>query len=258
MKRSKEELWNNIWKDISSKEEDVFILEKEENSVRWQRIKKLIMNKFENLSDLEVIELGAGIGTYSALMAKRKANVTVLDFSENAIERSRRFFQNNGLSVQHIKQDALKLPKHLLNKYDISMSFGLAEHFIGLERTRIIKLHFDVLKRGGMSFISVPNILNLPYRFFKFFTQQIGRWQVGEEYPYSRNELRAICNQIGITEYSFLGDSLISSFAFINPFTNRTNIPENLDDKKSSRIRKEKGTFLDSYFSYALVLCGTK
>jgi hypothetical protein len=80
------------------------------------------------------------------------------------------------------------------------MSFGLAEHFRGTKRIKINKAHFDVLRKGGIAFISVPNKHNPPYRISKFVAEHTGRCTVGEEYPYSRKELRNICEQIGITK----------------------------------------------------------
>lgn len=97
------------------------------------------------------------------------------------------------------------------------MSFGLTEHFKGEERININKAHFDVLRNGGLAFISVPNKYNLPYRIFKFVAELTGKWGAGEEFPYTRKELITICQQIGIKEYLFFGDSLIWSFNFINP-----------------------------------------
>lgn len=258
MKRDKEHLWDHIWKGSTSKEEDIFILKKEENCIRWHRIERIVLRKFGSFNNLQVIELGAGVGTNAALMTRRKAKATVLDYSEGAIKRARSFFQSNKLVAKFLKHDALALPKDLLGKFDISMSFGLAEHFKGAKRTKIIESHFDVLKKGGMAFISVPNRFNPPYRLFKYFAEHVGRWQVDTEYPFSRKELREICKQIGIVDYSFFGDSLISSFIFVNPFINRFKPLRTKDDLNTSSIRKEKGTFLDSFLSYALVLCGIK
>ena len=77
-------------------------------------------------------------------------------------------------------------------------------------------------------------------------------WVVGEEYPFSRNEFKKICKGIKVENYSFFGDSLYSSFNFINPYKIFKKILKATDI--SCKIKKEKGTFLDSYMSYALVL----
>ncbi|MDP3013766.1 MAG: class I SAM-dependent methyltransferase [Candidatus Subteraquimicrobiales bacterium] len=217
-----------------------------------------MLKEFNSFDNLKVIEIGAGAGTNAALMAKRGARVTVLDYSEGALKRAREYFKRNGLSAKFIKQDALLLPADLHGKYDISMSFGLTEHFKGVDRIKINKAHFDVLRRGGVAFVSVPNKFNLPYRIFKFVAELTSMWKVGEEFPYSRKELGNICRQIGITEYSFFGDSLFWSFNFINPFKAIRKVFKLKKHLNISHIRKEKGTFLDQYLSYALILCGRK
>ena len=58
---------------------------KEENGIRWQRIEKVVHQEFGSFNKLKVIEIGAGTGTNTALTAKRGADETVLDYSENAL-----------------------------------------------------------------------------------------------------------------------------------------------------------------------------
>jgi 2-polyprenyl-3-methyl-5-hydroxy-6-metoxy-1,4-benzoquinol methylase len=258
MKRNISQLWDDVWRTITSIEEDIFMFVKEENAIRWQRIERIVLREFGNFYGLQVIEIGAGTGTNAALMAKRGANVTLLDYSEGALKHARKFFERNGLSAQFIKQDALSLPIDLFEKYDISMSFGLAEHFKGVERTKIIKAHFDILRKGGITFIAVPNKYNVPYRIFKLLAEYTDKWRVGEEYPFSRGELKKLCQQIGNIEYSFFGDSLFSSFDFINPFKILKKVYGIKNKLSSSQIRRETGTFLDSYLSYSLVIFGRK
>ncbi|MFH0958386.1 MAG: hypothetical protein V1897_06745, partial [Pseudomonadota bacterium] len=135
---------------------------------------------------------------------------------------------------------------------------GLSEHFEGVERLLINKSHFDLLKKGGMTFISVPNSLNPPYRIFKLLAETLGVWKFGEEYPYARAELKNICNELNVKQFFFLGDSIYQSFNFINPlkaFKKHFHIKPNF---KLQNIKMEKGTPLDEYLSYALVLCAVK
>lgn len=258
MEKSTPQLWNHVWKDTPSFEEDLLSLVKEENSIRWQRIEKIVEKCFGSFSGIEVIELGAGTGINAALMAKRGAQVTVLDFSELAIERARDFFKRNVLTATFIKQDAFSLPPEMQNQYDISMSFGLTEHFTGSKRLEINKVHFDLLRRGGVTFISVPNKYNVPYRIFKYVAECAGKWKVGEEHPYSRREMARICKKIGIKEYAFFGDSTVSSFNFISPFRLMRKMFKLGKSSRAVSRTKQKGTFLDQYIGYALVLYGKK
>ena len=211
------ELWDGVWDRPAPIERDLYAVAKEERLIRWQRIEALILARFGGFANLSVIEVGAGRGTNSALMARRGARVTVLDYSESALERSRRLFDGLELPVELVLQDALDLPESLRGKYDVSMSFGLAEHFLGDSRRAVLQAHFDLLKDGGLAFISVPNAHNPPYRLYKWITEKTGRWSIGEEYPFSRPELERYCGVLGVEEYGFFGDSLWRSKKFLNP-----------------------------------------
>ena len=210
------ELWDTLW-DPVSKEEDIFNLKKEESSIRWRRIEKEVLKKFGSFKGLKVIELGAGGGTNALLFALRGSEVYVLDYSSKALKRSQEFFSRHDIKSNMIMQDALNLDKNLFGKFDVSMSFGLAEHFTGKNRIQIIKSHFDVLNNKGVSFISVPNKWNIPYRIHKSIFEIIGIWRVGEEYPFSRKELKLISLKLG-KNINFIGSSFISSLNYINPF----------------------------------------
>jgi 2-polyprenyl-3-methyl-5-hydroxy-6-metoxy-1,4-benzoquinol methylase len=172
METNTPQLWDNLWKHNPSAADDIYALVKEENSIRWQRIEKIVLGEFGTLSNLNVIEIGAGRGVHAALMAKRDARVTVLDYSVSALKRAELLFQHNGVSANFIQHDALSLSPELHDKFDISMSFGLTEHFKGTSRVAITKAHFDVLKKGGLTFISVPNKYNLPYWIWRLVTQR--------------------------------------------------------------------------------------
>lgn len=265
-KKNTSELWDAVWQTPVTEEEDIFNLVKEENNIRWQRIEKIILSSFDSFEGLRVIEIGAGAGTVSSLMAKRGAKVTILDYSESSLSRSTEYFRRNHLSAEFIKHDALTLSSvsEIRNKFDISMSFGLAEHFKGKDRSRVIQSHFDLLNENGIAFISVPNKFNPPYRLYKFVMEAFGKWIV-EEYPFSRKELRGICKELGITKYFFFGDSIFWSLNWIYWLTYRINpvvILNKITKKKRSfdisAIKREKGTCIDQFFSYALVLCGKR
>jgi hypothetical protein len=176
--------------------------------------------------------------------------------------RSRDFFSRNNLEAEFVCSNALDLPVSLREKYDVAMSFGLSEHFSCNERLQINKSHIELLKKGGVAFISVPNSVNVPYRIFKLAAETLGLWRVGEEYPYTRKELAGICKQCDIENFQFAADSLYWSLNFINPFryVNKM-IKKSLGSKPnfdSTKLRTEKGSCLDQYFSYALVLCAFK
>ena len=145
-------------------------------------------------------------------MAKRGANVTVLDYSDLALQKAKAFFDSQKLKADFINTDALKLPDNLLHKFDVVMSFGLAEHFT--DRMPIFAAQVNFLKPGGTAIISVPNKHCPPYRLYKYLAEKLGRWPFGEEYPMSKVELKEIFAEIEINEYKIISSSLINAFAF--------------------------------------------
>ena len=146
------QLWDKVWKIPYSAAEDIYALAKEEKSIRWQRLENIVIHEFGSFNNLKIIEIGAGAGTYAAIMAKHGAQATLMDYSEAALIRANQFFQHNSVSADFIQQDALHLPSIMYDRFDISMSFGLTEHFKDTARIAITKAHFDVLRKGGMTF----------------------------------------------------------------------------------------------------------
>lgn len=275
MRKNTAELWDNVWARPAAVDKDLYAVAKEERLIRWQRMEAMILERFGGFEGLSVIELGSGRGTNAVLMAQRGARVAVLDYSETALQRSRRLFDQMKLPVDLILEDALDLPDRLRGQYDVSMSFGLAEHFLGEDRSAVLNAHFELLKDRGLTFISVPNAHNPPYRLYKWITERTGRWSVGEEYPFSRREFEEYCGALNIDDYGFFGDSLWRSKKFLNPLKwlprrkkkqqantaadgppGEPAAPKRL--RRRRLPRRERGTSLDAYYSYALVLWGSR
>lgn len=255
IKKNTSKLWDDIWKNKIPEEQDKYNLEKEKHSIRWKRIKEKVIKKFGSFEGLKIIEIGAGQGLYSLLFALEGANVTILDYSQKAINSSKLFFKRYNIKANFIKSDAFNLNKKLLSKFDVSISVGTAEHFIGEDRIKFIKIHLDVLKDKGITFIAVPNKWNPLYSLWKFLSQSFGRWKFGEEYPFSVLEFR----NIGVvlkTRFSFIAGYLFDSpFQFLNRVKKLFRIPENYSRK---RISYQIGTPFDKYFSSTLVAIGEK
>jgi SAM-dependent methyltransferase len=252
------QLWDELWAGGAAADEDVDALANEHMGVRFQRMRARVIKRFGGFEGLQVIEIGAGAGTNAALFASMGSSVTVLDYSEQAIERSRVFFERNGISARQVHADALELPSELVGSFDVSMSFGLAEHFTGDARVRIVRSHFDLLRPGGVAFVSVPNRANPPYRLYKLVASRTRLWHVGEEYPFSRREFESICSTLGIREYSFFGDSLLESWRFVDPIAAGRKLLGRGAPTKRARSAPQRGTRLDDRFAYALVLCAAK
>ncbi len=257
MEKNTPQLWDEVWEEAGSAPDADLVLTGERRGVRWRRIEAAIRRRLGQPAALKVIEIGAGTGVGAALLTTQGASATVLDYSQAALKRSRRFFESVSLRGEFVCADALDIPADLRESFDVSLSFGLAEHFTGDSRTQIIATHLELLRPGGLAIISVPNRHNLPYRFFRFVAERTGRWRVGEEYPFSRGELRRICREIGVDDVAFLGDSLLESARFLIP----TRVKlwwERLRHRVGIPAVGVPGTLLDAYLSYSLVLVAAK
>ncbi len=246
-------LWDTIWVPSLDKEEK-FRLEVEKKSIQWKRIKEKVLNEFGSFKNLKSIEIGAGQGNYSLLFALEGAKVTVLDYSPKAIESSKRFFKKNKMKANFIQMDALNLDKRLLSKFNVSMSFGTAEHFSGEKRIKFIKSHFDILKKDGITFISVPNKWDFRYRVWKFLSESFNRWKFGEEYPFSIREFKKIGKEIG-KKFEFIG-----AYLFNTPFLFLLRIKKlfRIEYYNTKNIKQQIGTVFDKYFSQFIVAVGKK
>jgi len=251
-------VWDHFWADIpQSAVEDRLDLERERMSARWMRLRSAVVERLGTVRGVRAIEVGAGSGTYAALMASEGAVVSVLDYSPVALERAAQFFRNTGFQAELLERNALALDHRMFGQYDVSMSFGLAEHFTGSQRVAIFKAHLDLLKSGGICFISVPNAYNLPYRLYKIAAEVSGRWRVAKEYPFTRGELFRICEDLHVRECGIFGESLSVSLGFVNPLHPRFLRALGIRAKTVSTpaaMKQQRGTPFDAYLSYALVL----
>lgn len=251
-KKNTASLWDDIRKTDYPDEYYIYHLRKEKQNLRWKRIRKEIIKKFGSIKGLKTIELGAGKGTYSLLLALEGADVTVLDYSVKGIEMSKRFFNLHNAKAKFVEMDALKLNRKLIGKFDVSMSFGTAEHFTGKKRLQIIESHIDVLNDDGITFIGVPNKWNLPYQLWKTLSRMFGRWQFGEEYPFSITEFKRIGRKINV-HFKFVGSGL-----FQTKFNTRKRIRKLFGISEGNKIPKELPTPLDKYLAQDLNAYGRK
>jgi len=239
IKKNSPEVWDLVWKKDPTIDQEIIQIEK--NKILFKRFEKILIAKFGSIKGLKTIEIGAGTATYSLLLASMGAKVTVLDYSPRAIKISKKLFKRYGYNANFLEQDALKLNSSYFKRFDVSMSFGTAEHFSGKDRLKIIKTHFDLINNKGMVFIAVPNKWNAPYLIHKKLSQSFKKWNFGEEYPFSPLEFIKIGNKIK-RKFYFTGSTIFS-----DPFCTISRLKKLFNLKW--RPFPEHGTFLDKYFA---------
>ena len=253
MEKNTPKVWDELWENSNLEISD-YDIKNEQGSVSWRKIENSILKKFGSFENLNVIEIGAGIGSNALLFALRGANVTILDYSEKALERSKEIFKKRGLNAKFICVDILKDKKFDVamsddKKFDVAMSFGLAEHFLDKNREKVLDFHFNLIKDNGLVLISVPNKLSPLYMVWKSLSKLFGKWNFGEEYPFTPREFSQYSkakNRIGKNMYG----SFLSSISFINPFTRLMDV--------SLKNKQERAFFLDKPLGYSIIYHGEK
>lgn len=93
-----------------------------------------------------VLEIGCGMGTHAALLAKAGADLTAVDITDNAVEMTRRRFQSFGLRGRIQQADAEHLPFEDAT-FDAVWSWGVIHHSSSTERC--LEEITRVLRDGG-------------------------------------------------------------------------------------------------------------
>lgn len=99
-----------------------------------------------------VLEVGCGMGTHAALLAKAGAHLTAIDLTEKAIEMTRRRFEVFKLPGRIERADAEKLP-FTDTAFDMVWSWGVIHHSSSME-TCLSEIT-RVLRDGGRLLLMV-------------------------------------------------------------------------------------------------------
>jgi len=81
----------------------------------------------------EVLEVGCGMGTHAAMLARAGARLTGIDLTEKAVETTRRRFEIFGLHGDIQRADAENLP-FLSDSFDMVWSWGVIHHSSSMEK----------------------------------------------------------------------------------------------------------------------------
>src|SRR3989344_412930 len=99
------------------------------------------------LKDKNVLELGMGNGkTLISILKQNPSQVSAIDSSIKAIEKSRKIFGNK---VRLLKVDAKDLP-FPDNSFDIVVAYYILNNSVKKDRVKIIKEIYRVLKKKGI------------------------------------------------------------------------------------------------------------
>ena len=172
----------------------------------WRVMQESVLANFAGFEGLRTVELGCGEGKVSLLFALRGARTTLVDYSDKQLRDARYIAEAFEVEPDFRLGNLLELPADAFGRYDISMSFGTAEHFFGEDRQAIFDVHARVLRPGGLTFMWVPNRWGLLFHLGVKVRQQLGRETCHvDEVPFSRKELAERASRAGLSDVRIVG-----------------------------------------------------
>jgi 2-polyprenyl-3-methyl-5-hydroxy-6-metoxy-1,4-benzoquinol methylase len=169
----------------------------EERTPRWRAQERLVRERFGGFDGLKAVEVGSGRGLNGLLYAVRGAEVTLVDSSRLALDQAAALFESFGAEARAVETDLFALPAELKGQFDIAMSFGVCEHFLGERRLAAIEAHLEPVRPGGLALLGVPNRHAPAYRLWLATLKRRGTWPLGTEEPFSSTELIALARAAG-------------------------------------------------------------
>jgi SAM-dependent methyltransferase len=155
------------------------------------------------LRGLRVLEVGAGTGRDSAELARRGADVTVLDFAEGSLALVGRIKAEERLDGLHlVRGDAFCAP-FAEGSFDVVFHQGLAEHF--KDPLPLIQENHRILKPGGILLCDVPQAIH-PYTVLKKILIAADKWFAGWETQFTLPGLEGLLRQAGFSIEAHYGD----------------------------------------------------
>jgi 2-polyprenyl-3-methyl-5-hydroxy-6-metoxy-1,4-benzoquinol methylase len=180
------------------------------NALGWRALIGTIMASGIPFDDLQVAEVGCGTGTFSLTLNMLGAKTTLIDADDDALILAKKIFFMYGREASFVKADVLQsVPEGLKGCFDIVISGGLAEHFIGNEREQCILFHRKLLKDEGVAYIGVPNKWSVGYQVVRMFRQVTGTWSITTEVPFTYWELISYAEFARFSKSEVIGNNPI-------------------------------------------------
>lgn len=149
------------------------------------------------------LEIGAGSGSY-ALALHRLAGVgsfCLMDISASALVGARALAAAFGMQADLLQGDVRRLPFRD-RAFELSLSGGLIEHFIGAEQDAIVAEHCRVADRV---LIEAPVSTPAYWTFRALYSLRPGGWPFGFERPLTRGAVRRLLGTQGFAVEAWSG-----------------------------------------------------
>lgn len=142
----------------------------------------------------DILDLGSGSGQHAAILARSGRRLTLLDWSQENVDFSRRLFESMGVQGRFLQGDMTQPLPFQDESFDTVFSCGVFEYFSDAQIVAILKEAFRICRKRVI--IMVPNAWSMPYRIGKWHMEHMQKWQWGGERPFS--SLRPYFRSLGV------------------------------------------------------------
>ena len=169
-----------------------------------------------NIKNGKIFEPGSGSGMTCGKFAEKGFDVTCMDLSENALQKTKSVFKHMDLDGKFTLGDLFHTPIKD-EQFNVVFNQGVMEHFrlANLDPSKGVKEMLRVLKNNGTLIILVPayfSPLFFVYQFFKVFNLLEKYWPYTNQDFLHKHELFEIMEKAGCK--NIIVRRLRSSFFF--------------------------------------------
>ncbi len=140
------------------------------NPVRMEYIEGQILEHYNSMDSLNILDIGCGGGLVCEELVKLGAKVTGIDADANAIKAAKEHAKISDLDIEYICGDAKDLGK----QYDVVIALEIIEHAVDVNS--FIKLCKDRLKPEGLLIMSTLNRTAKSFALGIVAAEYILRW----------------------------------------------------------------------------------
>ncbi len=148
----------------------------------YKTVLDILTQEVSEPSGKRILEAGCGSGLVSLELARRGADVFLIDISPQALFLAHENFHSQGIGATMLLASVTDLPFED-NSFDVTWNAGVIEHFDHDGQIRAVREMLRVTKPEGSVIVIVPSAAASVYRFAKSFADKHNLWQPGYEQP---------------------------------------------------------------------------
>lgn len=113
-----------------------------------------LLNRWKSEDKKDFLDLGCGLGRHSILMGRNGFNVSCFDISDEALNRTKEWAEEENLSFDYKQGDMLSLPYND-NSFDCILCMNVISHTDTQGMKKVISELFRVLRKNGECYLTL-------------------------------------------------------------------------------------------------------